>query len=68
MKKQSSNNSLRIRKNIPAGGLRGISQSFVSVGIPTVLESSVREEYSYFKKQGKQNIFHTLTGEIKVKL
>ena len=68
MKKQSSSGSFRTKKNISVGGLRGITQSFISVGIPTVIESSVREEYSYFKKQGEKSILHTLTGEFKVKI
>ncbi|MBR6411811.1 MAG: hypothetical protein IKS41_01455 [Alphaproteobacteria bacterium] len=65
MKKQ---NTYRSKKNISAGGLRGIAQSFVSVGIPTVIESSVREEYSYFKKQGQKSILYTLTDEVKVRV
>ena len=67
MKKQVSKNSIKVR-GVSAAGLRGIDQSFVSVGIPTVVESSVREEYSYFKKQGERSFIHTLTGEIKVKV
>ena len=68
MKRKCSSNSLKIKRNIPTCGLRGIAQSFVSVGIPTVVESSVKEEYSYFKKQSRKDILYTLTDEIKIRV
>ena len=68
MKKQVLNSSSRTRKNLSATGLRGVTQSLVSVGIPTVIESSIREEYSYFRRQENKSIFHTVTNDIKIKL
>ena len=67
MKKQVSNN-YRARRRMPVVGLRGIAQSFISVGIPTVIESSVKEEYSYFKKHSQKDILYSFTGEVKVKV
>ena len=68
MKKQILNGSYRTKKNLPAGGLRGIAQSLISVGIPTVIETSVREEYSYYKKQENKSLFRTVTNDLKIKL
>ncbi|MDY6407203.1 MAG: hypothetical protein SPL08_00670 [Pseudomonadota bacterium] len=68
MKKQHLQHTHQTKKSISVAGMRGIAQSFVNVGIPTVLESSVRDEYSYFKRQGSTSVVNTFTKEIQIKL
>ena len=65
--KRSQLSAVKSRKCLSHKNLRDIHKSFVSVGIPVILETSIKAEYSSTEIQMVRSIQHYSTGKSTLK-